>query len=83
MRQEGAISILSDQPLKFVDKFKYLGSNTSSSERDEKNMHKESVDSYWQVVDHTEMLSFCYNNKKFFFLAGAVSVLLYGCTTCT
>ena len=33
-KQNGAISVLNDKPLKLIDHFMYLGSNVSSTERD-------------------------------------------------
>ena len=34
LKREEAISILSGEPLKFIDKFQYLSSNISSTETD-------------------------------------------------
>ena len=78
--QTGDISTLDGTSLKLVDKFTYLGSSVSSTEKD--------IDTWltkaWTAIDR---LSIIWNSdlsdkmKRGFFLATVVSILLYGCTT--
>ena len=51
-KQVGAISTLNGKSLKLVDKFAYLSSNISSTEREMKTM-----EFYWQFKDYMEILS--------------------------
>ena len=66
--QRGGISTLNGSSLKLVDKFTYLGSSISSTEKD--------IDTRWKS-DLTDKI------KRSFFLAAVVSILLYGCTIWT
>ena len=80
--QKGDISTLNSGSLKLVEKFTYLGSSVSSTEKDNNT---------WLVKAWTGIhsLSFIWKSdlsekiKRNFFLAAVVSVLLYGCTTWT
>ena len=80
--QAGNISTLDRTSLKLVDKFTYLGSNVSSTEKD--------IDT-WLTKARTaiDKLSIIWKSdltnkmKHSFFQAAVVSILLYGCTTWT
>ena len=78
--QTGDISTLGSSSLKLVDKFTYLGSSVSSTEKDiDTRLAKawtanDSLLVIWKS-DLTKKL------KRIFFQAAVVSVLLYGCTT--
>ena len=78
--QTGDISTLDGTPLKLVDKFTYLGSSVSSTEKD--------IDTWltkaWTANDRLSIIwkSDLTNKMKCsFFQAAVVSILLYGCTT--
>ena len=80
--QTGYISTLDGSTLKLVDKFTYLGSSVSSTEKD--------IDTWlpkaWTVIDKLSIIwKWDLNNKmkRSFFQAAVVSILLYGCTTWT
>ena len=80
--QTGDISTLDGSSLKLVDKFTYLGSSVSSTEKDiDKWLMKA-----WTAIDK---LSIIWKSdqidkmKRSFFQAAVVSILLYGCTTWT
>ena len=80
--QAGDISTLDGTSLKLVDKFTYLGSSVSSTEKDiDSRLTKAStaIDklSITRKSDLTDKL------KRSFFQAAVVSILLYGCTTWT
>ena len=70
--------ILVVKTLKLVDKFTYLGSNISSTESDV-NMHQVKT---WNANDKLLIMwKFDLSNKiECYFLAVALSILLYGCT---
>ena len=78
----GDITTLDGTSLKLVDKFSYLGSSVSSTEKD--------IDTWltkaWTAIDK---VSFIWKSdlvdkmKRSFFQAAVVSILLYGCTTWT
>ena len=77
-KQEGT----SDRPLKFVNKFTYLGSNISSTESN--------VDirlaKTWNAINLLSIMrksDLAHKIKRHFFQAVAVSILLYGFTTWT
>ena len=80
--QTGDITTLDRTPLKLVDKFTYLGSSVSSTEKD--------IDRWltkaWTAIDR---LSIIWKSdptdkmKRSFFQAAVTSILLYGCTTWT
>ena len=73
--QTGDISTLDGNSLKLVDKFTYLGSSVSSTE---KNIDTQltKLSNIWKS-DLTDKM------KRSFFQAAVVSILLYGCTTWT
>ena len=80
--QTGDIPTLDGSSLKLVDKFTYLGSSVSSTEKDiDMQLMKA-----WTAIDK---LSFIWKSdltnrmKCSFFQAAVVSILLYGCTTWT
>ena len=76
------VTTLDETPLKLVDKFTYLGSSVSSTEKD--------IDS-WLTRELTaiDSLSIIWKSdltdkmKHSFFQAAIVSILLYGCSTWT
>ena len=80
--QTGDISTLGETPLKLVDKFTYLGSSVSSTEKD--------IDTWltkaWRAIDWLSIIwksNLTDKMKRSFFQAAVVSILLYGCTTWT
>ena len=80
--QTGGISTLDGTSLKLVDKFTYLGSSVSSTEKD--------IDTWltkaWTVIDRLSIIwksDLTDKIKSSFFQAAVVSILLYGCTTWT
>ena len=76
--QTGNISILDGTPLKLVDKFTYLGSSISSTE---KNIDTRLMGA-WTAIDRLLIiwkLDLTNKMKRSFFQV--VSILLYGCTT--
>ena len=80
--QTGDISTLDRTSLKLVDKFTYLGSSVSSTEKD--------IDSRltkaWTAIDRLSIIwksDLTDKMKRSFFQAAVVSILLYGCTTWT
>ena len=80
--QKGDISTLDGTSLKLVDKFTYLGSSVSSTEKDiDKRLTKA-----WTAIDRLSIIwksNLTDKMKRSFFQAAVVSVLLYGCTTWT
>ena len=80
--QTGDISTLDGTPLKLVDKFPYLGSSVSSTEKDiDMRITKaciaiDKLSIIWKS-DLTDKM------KRSFFQAAVVSILLYGCTRWT
>ena len=80
--QKGDISTLDGTSLRLVDKFTYLGSSVSSTEKDIDTR----LTKAWTPIDR---LSIIWNSnltdkiKRSFFQAAVVSILLYGCTTWT
>ena len=80
--QTGNISTVDGTSLKLIDKFTYLGSSASSTEKDiEKRLTKAWTAIYrlsniWKS-DLTDKM------KRSFFQAGVASILLYRCTTLT
>ena len=80
--QKGDISTLNGSSLKLVDKFTYLGSNASSTEKDINTRLAKA----WTAIDRLSVLwKLDLNNKieRSFFQAAVMSILLYGCTTWT
>ena len=80
--QTGDISTLDGTPLKLVDKFTYLGSNVSSTEKE--------IDSWltkaWTAINRLLIIwnSDLTNKMKCsFFQVAVISILLNGCTTWT
>ena len=80
--QAGDISTLEGTSLKLVDKFTYLGSSVSSTEKD--------IDTWltkaWTAIDKLSIIwksNLTNKMKRSFFQAVVVSILLYGCTTWT
>ena len=80
--QTGDITTLNGTPLKLVDKFTYLGSSVSSTEKDiETRLTKA-----WTAIDRLSIIwksDLADKMKRSFFQAAVVSILLYGCTTWT
>ena len=77
--QRGDISTLDGTSLKLVDKFTYLGSSVSSTE---KYINTKA----WTAIDRLSIIWKSDLNdkmKRSFFQAAVVSILLYGCTTWT
>ena len=80
--QKGDISTRDGTSLKLVDKFTYIGSSVSSTEKD--------IDSRltkaWIAIDRLSIIwkaNLTDKMKRSFFQAAVVSILLYGCTTWT
>ena len=80
--QTGDISTLDGTPLKLEDKFTYLGSSVSSTEKD--------IDSRltkaWTAINRLSIIwksDLTDKMKRSFFQAAVVSILLSGCTTWT
>ena len=80
--QTGDISTLDGTSLKLVDKFTYLGSSVSSTEKD--------IDTWltkaWTAIDKLSIIvksDLTDKMKRSFFQAAVVSILLYRCTTWT
>ena len=80
--QMGDISTLDETSLKLVDKFIYLGSSVSSTEKDI-NMR---LTKAWTAIDKLSIIrksDMTDKMKRSLFQAVVVSILLYGCTTWT
>ena len=80
--QKGDISTLDGTSLRLVDKFNYLGSSVSSTEKD--------IDTWltkaWTAINRLSIIwksNLTDKMKRSFFQAAVVSILLYGCTTWT
>ena len=80
--QTGDITTLDGTPLKLVNKFTYLASSVSSTEKD--------IDTWltkaWTTIDRLSIIwksDLTDKIKRSFFQAAVVSILLYGCTTWT
>ena len=76
------ISTLNGSSLKLVDKFTYLGSSVSSTEKDINTRLAKA----WTAIDSLSVTSkseLTDKVKRSFFPAVVVSILLYGCTTKT
>ena len=78
----GNISTLDGTSLKLVDKFTYLGSCVTSTEKDiDKRITKA-----WTAIDKLSIIwksDLTDKMKRSFFQEAVVSILLYGCTTWT
>ena len=80
--QAGDISTLEGTFLKLVDKFTYLGSSVSSTEKDINTR----LTNAWTAIDKLSIIwksDLTDKMKHSFFQAAVVSILLYGCTTWT
>ena len=80
--QKDDISTLDGTSLKLVDKFPYLGSNVSSTEKDIDTQ----LTKAWTAIDGLSIIwrsNLTDKVKRSFFQAVVVSILLYGCTTWT
>ena len=78
--QKGNISTLDGTSLKLVDKFTYLGSSVSSTEKDIDTR----LTKAWTAIDRLSIIwksNLTDKMKHSFFQAAFVSILLYGCTT--
>ena len=80
--QTGDISTLDRSSLKLVDKFSYLRSSVSSTEKDIDTR----LTKVWTAIDKLSIIwksVLTDKMKRSFFLAAVVSIVLYGCTTWT
>ena len=80
--QTGDISTQDRTSLKLVDKFTYLGSSVSSTEKDSDTRPTNA----WTAIDKLSIIwksDLTDKMKRSFFQAAVVSILLYGCTTWT
>ena len=80
--QKGDISTLDGTTLKLVDKFTYLGSSVSSTEKDINTR----LTKAWTAIDRLLIIwksNLTDKMKRSFFQAAVVSILLYGFTTWT
>ena len=80
--QKDDISTLDGTSLKLVDKFSYLGSSVSSTEKDIDTR----LTKAWTAIDRLSIIwksNLTDKMKRSFFQAVVVSILLYGCTTWT
>ena len=80
--QTGDISTLDRPSLKLVDKFTYLGSSVSSTEKDINTP----LTKVWTAIVKLSIIwksDLTDKMKRSFFQAAVVSILLYGCTTWT
>ena len=80
--QTGDISTLNGSSLKLVDKFTYIGSSVSSTEKDIDTRLAKA----WIAINRLSVIwksDLTDKMKRSFFQAAVVSILLYGCTTWT
>ena len=80
--QTGDISTLDGTSLKLVDKFTYLGSSVSSTEKDIDTR----LTKAWRAIDRLSIIwksDLTDKMKHSFFQAAVMLILLYGCTTWT
>ena len=80
--QTGDISTRNRTSLKLIDKFTYLGSSLSSTEKDIDTR----LTKAWTAIDRLSIIwksDLTDKMKLSFFQAAVVSILLYGCTTWT
>ena len=80
--QTGDITTLDETPLKLIDKFIYLGSSVSATEKDIDTR----LTKAWTSIDRLSIIwksDLTDKMKRSFFQAAVVSILLYGCTTWT
>ena len=78
--QKGDISTLDGTSLKLVDKFTYLGSSVSSTEKDIDTRLTKAWKARLSIIWKSNLTD---KMKRSFFQAAVVSILLYGCTTWT
>ena len=79
---KGDISTLDGTSLKLVNKFTYLGSSVSSTEKDINTR----LTKAWTAIDRLSIIwksNLTDKMKRSFFQAAVVSILQYGCTTWT
>ena len=82
LNKAGDISTLEGTSLKLVDKFTFLGSSVSSTEKDIDTR----LTKAWTAIDKLSVIwksNLTDKMKRSFFQAAVVSILLYGCTTWT
>ena len=80
--QTGDISTQEETSLKLMDRFSYLGSSISSTEKDIDTR----LTKAWIAIDRLSLIwksDLTDKMKRSFFQAAVVSILLYRCTTCT
>ena len=80
--QTGDITTLDGTPLKLVDKFIYLGSSVSSTEKDIDTR----LTKAWTIINRLSIiwkLDLTGKMKRSFFQAAVISIPLYGCTAWT
>ena len=80
--EAGDITTLDRTPLKLVDKFTYLGSSVSSTEKDIDTR----LTKAWTAIDRLSIIwksDLTDKMKRSFCQAVVISILLYGCTTWT
>ena len=80
--QTGDITTLDGASLKLVDKFTYLGSSISSTEKDIDTR----LTKAWTAIDRLSIIGksdLTNKMKHSFFQAAVISILLYGCTAWT
>ena len=80
--QTGDVSTLEGTLLKLVDKFTYLGSSVSSTEKDIDT----TLTKAWTAINRLSIIwksDLTDKMKRSFFQAAVISILLYGCTTWT
>ena len=80
--QAGEITTLEGTSLKLVDKFTYLGSSVSPTEKDIDTR----LTKTWTAIDKLSVIwksDLTDKMKRSFFQAAVVSILLYGCNTWT
>ena len=80
--QTGNIATLDGASLKLVNKFTYLGSSVSSTEKDIDTR----LTKAWTAIDRLSIIwksDLTDKMKRSFFQAAVVSILLYGCTIWT
>ena len=80
--QTGDISTQDGTSLKLVDKFTYLASSISSTEKDIDTR----LTKVWTAIDRLSIIwksDLTDKMKRCFFQAAVVTILLYGCTTWT
>ena len=82
LNQTGDISTLNGSSLKLADKFTYLGRRVSLTDTDIDTRWTNA----WTAIDRLSVIwksDLTDKMKRSFFQAAIVSLLLYGCTTCT